>query len=81
MIHNYAKVENNDGLVRDLSTGAIINTSSADFQRYLTQKNAAAQRKNEIERQAQEINNIKTELSDIKQILLAMIENQSNKSN
>lgn len=73
----YIKVANANDLVRDSMTGAIINTDSAGYERYLKQKENARKRKEQIEQQAEEINNIKSELSDIKSILLAMIENSS----
>jgi hypothetical protein len=64
-----------DSLVRDMSTGAIINNSTSDFDNYQKQQALAQNRRDQILQQEIDINNIKTDLMDIKQILLSMIEN------
>lgn len=69
----YLKVKGCDGLVRDVATNAILNNDTTEYQRYLAQKNANLSKKAEIERQAEEINNIKSDLSEIKQMLLALM--------
>lgn len=69
----YLKVQGNDGLVRDMTSNAIINTNNADYEIYLEHKNNALSKKNEILRQANEINNIKSDINDIKQMLLSLL--------
>ena len=76
---NYVKVANAEGLVRDLSTGAIINNNVGDYEHYLFQKESAKKRREQIENQAKEIDNIKNELQDIKQLLLLMMDKNSSK--
>ena len=71
----FLKVVGADSLVRDISTGAIINNSSSDFDNYQNQQMLAQKRRDQILQQEIDINNIKTDLMDIKQILLSMIEN------
>ena len=71
----FLKVVGADSLVRDISTGAIINNSSSDFDNYQNQQMLAQKRRDQILQQETDINNIKTDLMDIKQILLSMIEN------
>ena len=73
----FLKVVGADSLVRDISTGAIINNSSSDFDNYQNQQMLAQKRKDQILQQETDINNIKTDLMDIKQILLSMIENST----
>jgi hypothetical protein len=58
-----------------MSTGAIINNSTSDFDNYQKQQALAQNRRDQILQQEIDINNIKTDLMDIKQILLSMIEN------
>lgn len=70
---DYIKVEGHEGLVRDASTGAIINTSRSDYQTYILARNRAMQRENEISRQAEEINNLKQDVSEIKDLLLQIL--------
>lgn len=55
----YAKVEGHSNLIRDLSTNAIINTDSLSADQYTRLRN-----RREIEKQ--KIDNIETEMSEIK---------------
>ena len=73
----YLKVKGCDGLVRDVATNAILNNDKTEYERYLAQKNANISKKAEIERQADEINNIKSDLTEIKQMLLTLISSGS----
>lgn len=74
----YLKVKGCDGLVRDVATNAILNNDTNEYQRYLAQKNANLSKKAEIERQAEEINNIKSDLNEIKQMLLTLLGSSNN---
>lgn len=70
---SFLKVNGCDGLIRDVATNAILNNDKTEYERYLAQKNANISKKAEIERQAEEINNIKSDLTEIKHMLLALI--------
>jgi hypothetical protein len=70
---DYIKVDGKDGLVRDMSTRAIINTNKSDYQNYLNRVADIKEKQRQIEEHSQDINNIKTELSDIKQMLLMLL--------
>ena len=78
-MRQFLKVIGSDSLVRDMSSGAIINNSSSDFDNYQNQQLQAQKRRDQIAQQEIDINNIKTDLMDIKQILLSMIEQNSTK--
>ena len=69
----FVKVEGRDGLVRDMSTRAIINTNRSDYQNYLNRVTSTREKQKQLEEHSQEINNIKTELSEIKQMLLMLL--------
>jgi hypothetical protein len=65
----FAKIKDHEGLIMDLSTGAILNTDKTVVLRH-------QKRINEIEKETRrenEINNIKSELSEIKQLLQMLI--------
>lgn len=66
----YLKVEGNSSLVRDTSTHAIINTNSVEYESYLRKKNNLISQKEELTRNTNDINTIKQELSEIKELLL-----------
>ena len=71
---NYLKVEGNSDLVRDPATMAILNTSRTDYENYLRRKQSLMSDKEQLAHQADEINNIKEDLSQIKQMLSALLE-------
>lgn len=61
------KVENHDGFVRDLRSGAIININSTRAE--MARKTKAAR-----ERQQEEMEELKSEVAEIKQLLNKLIE-------
>lgn len=63
-------VEGHKGLYRDERTNAIVNCNDYDYQEYLRLKNSTLNEKNEIE-------NLKTELTEIKLLLAKLLENKS----
>jgi len=69
-VHNYLKVEGSDSLVRDVSTHAIINTNSVEYDNYLLRKRNIESQQEELTRNTNDINTIKQELSEIKELLL-----------
>lgn len=69
------KVKGKEGLVRDLSSGAIINTNTSDFENYLKKRSANKQLREDLDQQSKEINNIKNEIGEIKQLLIKLINN------
>lgn len=72
----YIKVKGHEGLVRDSSTGAIINTSRSDYENYIEARDRAVNREIEISRQAEQINNLKQDVSEIKDLLLKLLANK-----
>lgn len=71
------KIQGKDGLVRDISTSAIINTNRSEYQNYINRRDAALSKQRQFEEHSEEINNMKTELSEIKQMLLLLINKSS----
>ena len=72
-MHNYVKVEGKDGLVRDMSSQAIINTNSSEYDSYIRRRDAMAKQIELLNKHESDINNIKTDLTEIKQLLLLAI--------
>lgn len=69
----YVKIENKEGLVRDISSGAVLNTNRTDYENYLTRKKQEKLAKEQTDKQVEEINNLKNEISEIKQMLLVLM--------
>jgi hypothetical protein len=63
-------VEGHKGLYRDEKSNAIVNCNDYEYQEYLRAKNSTLNEKGEIE-------NLKTELSEIKLLLAKLLENKS----
>jgi hypothetical protein len=63
-------VEGHKGLYRDEKSNAIVNCNDYEYQEYLRVKNSTLDEKGEIE-------NLKTELSEIKSLLAKLLENKS----
>jgi hypothetical protein len=73
-MNQYVKVEGHNGLVRDMSTGAIINTNRTDYDEYMARKRMAEQREAEISKHSEDINILKNELQDIKSLILQLLQ-------
>jgi len=74
-VHNakYLKVQGYEGLVRDTSTGAIINTNRTELDNYLRQKEIVEQRDLQISKNTEDINNIKNDLHEIKSLIYQLL--------
>jgi hypothetical protein len=67
------KVEGSDSLVRDPVTNAIINTNESEYIAYTARQAIAQQRKQQINNQTKELENIKQEMSEIRSMLSALL--------
>ena len=67
------EIQDKDGLVRDMSSGAILNTNKTDYENYLSRREQAKQAKFQLAQQSEEINNLKNDISEIKQMLVLLI--------
>jgi len=72
-MNHFLKVEGHASLVRDTATGAILNNNKNEYEAYLAQKRRTEAREAEISQHTEDINNIKNELSEIKQLLKQLV--------
>ena len=70
---DFLKVEGHSSLVRDTATGAILNNNRTEYEVYLEAKRRNESREAEISQHTEDINNIKNELSEIKQLLKQLV--------
>jgi hypothetical protein len=70
---DYLKVDGNDNLVRDTSNKAIINTNVKEYYNYVEKRNMMLKQKQELDKQSQEITNLKKDMSEIKDMLSILI--------
>jgi len=69
----FVKIQDSDSLIRDLSSGAVINTNTTDYQNYLARKNSSKDMKQQIKQNADKIKQIESDMSEIKQLLITLI--------
>lgn len=71
----FYKVKDHSGLVRDSSTNAILNTNSIEYNNHLTALRNKEQEKQKMEELETQVNDIKNDIGELKQILLKIINN------
>lgn len=71
------KVKDNESLARDPVTGVILNFDTAERTDVMKRRLLAIRSRMEIEKQNNEINNIKNELGEIKELLLSLIQSKT----
>ena len=67
-----AKVEGHANLVRDLKSQAIINTDSDAYARYMARKRKQKEQNDEVREIIRDVNELKTEMREIKDLLIGM---------
>lgn len=74
MFKETAKVEEHNDLVRDLSNGAVINTDRNALALAKAKKMALDRKMQEEKEMKEDINNLKSEMGDIKNMLTQLLE-------
>ena len=69
----YLQVEDNTSLVRDVSSNAIINNNDTEYEQYRRRKEILVRQNTQIQNQVKEIESLKQDLTEIKQMLSALI--------
>ena len=67
------KVEGNASLVRDVSSNAIVNTNMSEYNDYMVTKQVAMARVDRVNQQTEDINNLKQDVTQIKEMLTMLI--------
>lgn len=67
------KVKDDSNLVRDMETGAILMASPVQHKSYQERRAVLAAKNAEIARHSDEINNMKQDISEIKSMLIALL--------
>ena len=68
------KVKGHTHLVRDLKSQAIINTDSDAYARYMARKAKQSKKEDEMRKVVREVNEIKTEMFEIKNLLKKVLD-------
>lgn len=67
------KIKDKDGLARDISSGAVINTNATDYMNYMAKVNAQKSLQEKISANTDDIQNLKSDVAEIKQLLISLI--------
>lgn len=76
MKQNLIPVKDHQSLARDLKTGAIVNINSNEIEQARAVKAARKQKYDEVENLKEDVASLKNDLSDIKRLLLQIVEKQ-----
>ena len=68
------KVEDFENLVRDTSSNAVINSSTSEYKIYMARYRAREQESDKLRNACKEINSLKAELREIKDLVLKVLE-------
>ena len=68
------KVEGHESLVRDTISNAVINSSSSEYTIYMARHRARNKQSDELRTACKEINTLKAELREIKDLIKKVIE-------
>ena len=68
-------VENHSELFRDSRTGAIVNKSTSDFDRYNNTRNKILSKEERINHLEQKVDNLSNDIGDIKSMLQSFLSN------
>jgi hypothetical protein len=72
-MEGFVKIKDKDGLVRDLSSGAVINTNRTDRENFLQKRNATKELNQQIKQNADKIEKIESDVTEIKEMLAMLI--------
>ena len=68
-------VENHPELFRDSATGAIVNKSQSEFERYNNTRNKILSKEERINHLEQKVDNLSSDIGDIKSMLQSFLSN------
>ena len=71
---SYIKVEGHTSLVRDVKSNAIVNTNKSEFQMYMKRHKERNEQGDKMRNVCKEINNLKTELREIKELIKGVLD-------
>ena len=67
------KIENYQNLVKDTRSSAIVNTSKSEFQLYMKRRQERNKNGDKLRNACKEINNLKSELREIKDLIKKIV--------
>jgi hypothetical protein len=76
----FVNINNRNDLIRDCSSGAVLNTNTTEYENYLAKRKRLLLEKQQIKERDAEITNLKAEISELKNLVTSLIESINNKT-
>jgi hypothetical protein len=73
MIEKYQKIKDSASLVRDTTTGAVLNKDRSGYQDYIDTYNKLKKQEEEFESLKHDVKTLSSDISDIKNLLTTLI--------
>jgi hypothetical protein len=70
---NYLKVDSDTSLYRDVKTNAIVNQNKTEFDKFMKVSEAKYKEKLEMKRLKNDVNSMKSDIEEIKTLLLSIV--------
>jgi len=74
MMNDYLKVKDNDALLRDRKSNAIVNDSKYEYDKYMRLKRQKQDEMNRVNKIEDEVDAIKNDVNEIKNLLKSFID-------
>ena len=71
---SYLKIQGYENLAKDIRSNAVVNTNKSEFQLYMKQRQERNKNGDKLRNACKEINNLKSELREIKSLLTKVLE-------
>ena len=75
---NYTPVEGKSGLYRDSDSTAIVNRDKKAYLDYMKRKKVAKNKNNELDQMKEDLDNVKGEIGEIKDLLSTLVQKLNN---
>ena len=69
-------IKDKDGWYKDTESGAIISAETREYQKYMKAYRASQQKEKDMEALQKEVSELKSDMGDIKSLLLTLVQNQ-----
>ena len=71
---SYLKIQGYENLAKDIRSNAVVNTNKSEFQLYMKQRQERNKNGDKLRNACKEINNLKSELREIKSLLTKVLD-------
>jgi|TARA_R100000084_G_C4636213_1_gene141138 cell division protein FtsB len=71
----YLKVESDTSLIRDVDSGAIVNTNKSEYDKFMELSKRKYQEKQEMKNLKDDVEGMKSDIQEIKSLLLSIAKN------